>query len=467
MKKPVRIPTLLGIFLVIAGILLIMVLIKQATDVVIKSFTTVAPKNIRLTNLSDSKFTVSFVTDQPVVASLKYGTTSSLTETALDDRDALTGKSEPSQTHYITISNLKPNRSYYFQIMIGKKNYGAKVISKTPTTCRDFLAAVPLGEPFKVKTLNAQKVSCRETPLNGEVVNLQRLPAQGAIICIEMENVLPVSDLVKKNGKWVIPCYNLALKNGQGFLEKLDDNLKETIYIETGLDQPVKITNKTGNDNPVSLIALGKSNYDLTRSPLIAPIKVPTQGFPSPSITSPTLILISPQGTITDDLPTIRGRGKPNQVLKIEIDNNSLLSGTIVIDENGNWSFTSPQNLSRGDHIVVITAIDENGNQQVINKNFSIIGNNPLLPINAGTNSGQPSLIPTPSLILMPTLPITTPTTGLLTNQPTPIIELSPTATATPSGSLPNTANKIPIFILLTLAVIFFTVGLRIIFVKR
>lgn len=465
MKKQIRIPTILGIILTLIGIFLTTLLIKQTTRLFIKASPTALPKNIRLTNLSDTKFTISFITTESTVAFLSSGESKSLGKIFQDDRDVLSGKSDPKTTHYITVTNLKPETSYYFKIGSDRKIYGAKnKTDKLSLSCLDFLEIDTNGEPFILKTLPSKMVSCRENPLNGEVATKLKLPALGTIVCLEIESLLPISDYVKSNGKWVIPCYNLTLSNSRDFLPKLTDGQKETLYIDGGQEGQTKVTNITGNDNPVPLISLDKEIYDFTQISPTA-IKVFTTGPTTTGqpTTAPIVILNSPQGSIADDLPTFRGRGKPNQVIKIEVRSETPLNATVVIDENGNWSWTPPKNLSPGDHTVTITAIDEYGNQHLITKTFTVTAGNPLLPIYSGTQAAQPTTAPT-----NPPTGGPTPTEATPYASPTPTLSLEePTPTPATNSSLLNTANEIPIFYLLTIAVISFTIGLRSFFLKK
>lgn len=470
MLKNIRVPTLLAIILILSGIFTTNLLLQKKTSFLTKANPRIYPKKVRITNLSDTRFTISFVTEEPTISFLSYGPSKNLGNIVQDDRDSLSGKTTPSITHYLTLSNLRPDTVYYFKIGVDKKLYGApnSKNSKISMSCLDFLEVVPNGEPFSIKTLPSKMISCRDIPLNGEVINAQKLPAFGSVVCVEIENLLPISDYVKINGKWVIPCYNLTLSNLADFEKTLSSGKKETIYITTGINEDVKIINKTGNDNPVPLIILGKNFYDFSQvTPTQEPIS-DQKALPLPTL-SPLVTLIYPQGSITDNLPTFRGKGKAGQVLKIEVraNTNKSLKATVVIDKNGNWSWTPPETLSEGTHNVSIQTTDEYGNQQIITKVFTISGRNTLLPISSGTQSANldkaPTTKPSPSPTRAPTI------TPSLTYSPSPtptyfLEEISPSPIATQSQTLMDTANEIPIVILLTFAFISFTLGLRLIF---
>ena len=69
-----------------------------------------APKNVRIANITDSSFTVTWTTDDVSVGFLKYGETKNLGKTALDKI------TDSSYTHYVDIENLKQQSNFYFNI---------------------------------------------------------------------------------------------------------------------------------------------------------------------------------------------------------------------------------------------------------------------------------------------------------------------------------------------------------------
>lgn len=69
--------------------------------------------DISIGNVRDTMFTVAWVTSSPVTGTLNYGTTAALGNTAVDVR----GTSASGTTHYVTVSGLAPDTSYYFDIL--------------------------------------------------------------------------------------------------------------------------------------------------------------------------------------------------------------------------------------------------------------------------------------------------------------------------------------------------------------
>jgi len=92
MKKALRLPTILGLFLVLGAIAGGVILIKQGPSLFIKASPTLTPNQLKITNVSDTSFTVSWLTEQSTSGFIKYGTDNNLSFTAADDRDQLSGK---------------------------------------------------------------------------------------------------------------------------------------------------------------------------------------------------------------------------------------------------------------------------------------------------------------------------------------------------------------------------------------
>jgi hypothetical protein len=74
--------------------------------------TWMVPRPVLVSNLTDWSFTVSLTTDAPQGCQVNYGTTPELGQTEVDDRGADT----VDDTHHITLSGLRPETLYYFDV---------------------------------------------------------------------------------------------------------------------------------------------------------------------------------------------------------------------------------------------------------------------------------------------------------------------------------------------------------------
>src|SRR3972149_179756 len=88
----IHFPTALGllILLVAAGVGLF--LVQTRTGVETGAEADLTPSQVRITNVTDTSFSASWTTGKEVFGSIKYGgATTEIRQTALDDRDQLTG----------------------------------------------------------------------------------------------------------------------------------------------------------------------------------------------------------------------------------------------------------------------------------------------------------------------------------------------------------------------------------------
>ena len=121
-----QIPTIFAIFILIATLIAILVVKNQIQTLTSSASSTFAPRNLRITNIKDTSFAVSWITDTPTISFVEYTTTQGETNT--------TQISILSQTHFVQIQNLNPNSSYSFRINSGGQffdNNGEKWLTQT------------------------------------------------------------------------------------------------------------------------------------------------------------------------------------------------------------------------------------------------------------------------------------------------------------------------------------------------
>ena len=90
MKK--RIPTILGLAILVIGVVAGVALVDQGTGGFLpRANEEAVPQQVRITNITDTTFTVSFVTQANSLGLLEYGVQAKkLNDQVLDDRDQLT-----------------------------------------------------------------------------------------------------------------------------------------------------------------------------------------------------------------------------------------------------------------------------------------------------------------------------------------------------------------------------------------
>src|SRR3989344_1245925 len=135
-----RIPTILGLLVLLGGIIAGVALIgTQAGGLTLftKAGPTSTPRQIRITNISDTGFTVSWITDTSVSGYVRYGTeANSLNKNFGDDRDQISGSVGLYTTHHVTLKGLTANTKHFFKIGTGSQLYDENGKPFETTTAR-------------------------------------------------------------------------------------------------------------------------------------------------------------------------------------------------------------------------------------------------------------------------------------------------------------------------------------------
>lgn len=233
-----RIPTVLGLGLVILGIGSGVFLVIQNQTLTAKAGTDQTPKNITVSNLEDTRTTISWQTDTPTTGFVTYGINSSDEYTALDDRDGKLPRNHYS--HIVTLTSLTPQTSYNFKIISGKTS----------------------SEVQKFTSLQTLKQN-RFKPIVGTVV-AQQQPLDDGLAHLSITGAVQSS--IVKNGNFLIPISTLDIQN--------DTIGKLTIVSNPGTATAlIRLADVTG---PIGPIKLGDNldltvNYTPTPSPTSAP----------------------------------------------------------------------------------------------------------------------------------------------------------------------------------------------------
>ena len=423
MRKKLKIPTLLALLFLLLGVGGGVVLIKRGPDWFAGAGPEVLPKQVKVTNITDSSFTVSWVTDEATVGFLLYGPDAEPSLTATDDRDQLSGQPSSFLTHHITVKGLNPATNYLFRINSGSKSFDNN------------------GQPYKIST--APTVP-GPTPANdvayGIVVDQSGAPAEGVIIYLSLANASPLSALSKASGSWLVPLSLARTTDLANWVAYDLEASTEEVFAQGGVGGTATAVAVTKYDSPLATITLGQS-FDFRQ-----PAPEPQAGLPTPIPTtadsgfaleegdlSATLRVINP--TQDEDLsnprPEIFGTGPAGETLTIEVNSPQTYSDQITINEDGTWNWTPPADLPPGDHTLTVTL----SSGKTVSRLFTVLA--------AEGSNNDPAFTASPSATLTPT---TTPVGSGITPTLTPTSTLTPTPTSTGAGrtSLPSTGAGIP-----------------------
>lgn len=485
-----QIPTLLGLAILIAALVGGIALFGRGGGVFSPRATAqTTPKNVKITNIKDTSFTVSFITDESTAGFVKYGTApDKATFQASDDRDQLNGSVGQYNTHYITVRDLDPATEYYFTL-------GTASVPKTDNN----------GVPFQVKTApRGGNLGAAQTAY-GSVNGPDGRPADGAIVYMTMPGANELSALVKSSGSYAIPLSTARTEDLSGYV-KLDPTTSVTLFVqgttvsstataqttlaETGPIQTITLlTGSAGaaatvqtlstppsSEPPAQSLDLGVDQDTGSESSSLTGLAATTsQASPAAQNTlaaspitsasaSPTTtaaprtenvqgaqtVDMSVPGapTVETDKPTITGKAAPDTVITIQVNSDTQIVTQVKTDENGNFTLPLANGdaaLEPGEHTVTITYTDPVTGQEKSETKTFYVSNSEALGTGGGGSStllAQAQISPSP-VPYGSENPFTIPSSS---PSPTASISASPTASASasPRVAMPPTTTEVP-----------------------
>ncbi len=428
MKREKRIPTILGIFLLIATVYGTTRLINNPLSTSVKASQSCQPINPQVTNKTDKSATVSFTTTDDCLSSLNI------------ENYSYENLKQKGKVHYFDADKLEANKNYQFDIISdGKKYSSSDYIFETAQKPTNVLPISNLAW--------------------GKVFTPDNKPATDAILYLNIPGASPLSALITSSGHWNI---SLAVSFNEGLTDWFSqpNNIEEDIVVIAPSYPSTQIVSNTSRNNPVPDIILGQNSFSSPQS-----IEVPQT--PSDSLLNGDIDLVQTKAleilnpktneSINSQKPEIFGTANPNSKLKIKIESPIIINDEIQANPDGNWNWSPPQNLTPGEHTVTVT--DEKDNQ--VSKKFIVLA----------AESSQPAFSASESAVLATSTPTKTSTptpnpTKTITSTPTtkPTKTIAPTEIpvihpSTESG-IPKTGAIFPTYLILILAFISLTFGL-------
>lgn len=418
MKKN-TIPTIFGIILLAIGLVIGVVLVQNQQIFKSGASGDAAPKDIRITNVTDESFTVSWVTEKETGGFIKWGENTNLGKTFGG------GGIADVLTHSVTITSLKPLTNYFFTINSGGEDYDNN------------------GSPWQIQTGPTLSKNPSTTLLSGSLIDENSTPIKDALIYVSISGAQPLSTQTSSTGAWVIPVSEIRT-------EKLDnifvvsDMTPITIFANFGPFGVSTAQSIVKNSKPAPAMTLGKvhdfrniensSTGDVSEASVTLPeTQSQTSGFDTSPVSAsagPTLNVtlesISQGEVITTTDPEFFGKGPKGTLVTVTVES-EVVTEKLAIKNDGTWSWSPPANLEPGPHKITISWKDAKGITRTLVRNFIVsAAEGP-----AFESTPSASLSPSPSL-----LPSSTPKASTLPSlSPTTLASAIPTATvsATPS----------------------------------
>lgn len=417
-----RIPTLLGLLILTLGVGLTTFLTNRETFFQIKAGSTQQPQNVRITNITDASFTVSYTTNEKTLGSINYGKDQNLGLSALDNRDKQSESIKNYQIHNIEVNNLMPQTKYYFTIISGQDTY------------------LNNNQPFQVitgPTLN--NASQGNTKIKGKLILPNGKSPSEAIVYVTAENSEVFSALALQDGTYEIPLNIIRTSDLSSYYIFTQNSLIKMLAFGDSLSSNISFFENQAKFVPT--ITLSK-DYDFTNNTISqASPSASLETFPSFESTSsasknkkPQILTPKKDEGLTDDQPLFKGTGLPKENVQIIIHSDENIQTQVTTDKNGNWSYRPQESLSPGEHTITIITRDASGILKTITQSFVVYASGTQIPNASGSPTPTPTTLPKPTATLTPT-----PTPSVLTyltSTPSPTQILTPTPVSTFSGSL-------------------------------
>lgn len=232
-----RIPTLLGLAIILGGLGTGVYLSMQSQYLVARATPETQPKNITVSNIEDTSVVISWQTDTPTLGFVTVGQKSDNGNTVLDDRDQ--SVPQPHQIHLVTVRNLTPSTAYQYRIISGKNKSEVAFVTTAASTLAE--------NGFK--------------PIVGSVLESGKSLNEGLATLTISGAVMQVS-LIKDFGNFIIPIAKLRLTSLQGVFQPTKQ-MAAKLNVVSPAGAATVIFNLTDSGQPLSTIRIG-DNLDLT-----------------------------------------------------------------------------------------------------------------------------------------------------------------------------------------------------------
>jgi hypothetical protein len=420
--KRSRIPTIIGVVLLIVGLGAGILLVQNRQIFRLGATQESIPKDVRITNITDSSFTVSWTTEKDALGFISWGDTeNSLTRTEEDEVGA------PGVTHTLSVKSLIPQTEYFFKINSGGTEYDNNDLAWQTKT------GPTLAQP-------------KSNLVSGTVLTSTGDSAQNALVYLTVGGSSPLSTITSQNGSWVISISTARTNDLTSFVTIDDANTLLEISVNAGPEGVATAQIYPQSAKPVPSIILG-STHDFKSLPPSetsevprASVELPETATPSsgfevgenistPSATTVTLESVAQGETVATTQPEFFGEAPPGTKLTITLESDPITE-QVSVPSSGEWSWTPPTDLPEGSHKITIKWTDISGILRTLTRTFVVEA------------AEGPAFEATPSATLAPTAtPTGTPTASpTATKKPTPTATPTATTFATPeSGSLTPT----------------------------
>lgn len=240
-----RIPTLLGLAIILGGLGTGVYLTLQNQYLVAKATPETQPKNITVSNLEDITAVISWQTDTATLGFVTIGSKGD-EQTVLDDRDQNTP--QPHLVHLVTVRDLTPATAYQYRIISGK--------NKT--------------EAVKLQTASASLAENGFKSIVGSVLESGK-PLKEGLAYLTISGAVVQAGLIKDFGNFIIPIAKIRQTDLQAVFQPTKQTTAK-LSVASGAGGATLVFNLTDDGVPLPAIKIGEQ-LDLTTSVATAAAK--------------------------------------------------------------------------------------------------------------------------------------------------------------------------------------------------
>lgn len=419
MKKSNSFPTILGVIFLVTSIVIGIILVQGRTIFKLGATAGNEPKEVRVTNITDNSFTVTWTTDLATQGFVKFGENQgSLNQSALNEIDS------PGTTHYVNVKALKPITDYYFVINSQGTEYDKNGSLWTTTT------GASISNPESTVIIS------------GTVTDESKQPVENAIVHAQVLGASSLSTLTSSDGKWLITL-SFARDDATLSTHITVDPQKTPVELfvqSSGKTASAKVFPITANPSPPLILGQVQDFTSLSQSSSSsttpnANLDLPTEiarkskfDVNEASSSSQTLSVTLESHTegeiVSTTTPEFFGEGPAGTTLTITVESDPI-TDTIAIGNKGDWKWDPPTGLAPGSHKITINWRDAQGILRTLTRSFVVQA------------SEAPAFVASSSASTTPT-PSSTP-------KPTATPSATPAATASVSATPVATATAVPL----------------------
>jgi len=359
-----KIPTIIGIFILLSGIVTGVLLVNSKQIFQLNASNEETPQNVRVSNVTDTSLTITWTTAKESLGIVKWGKGGTFN---FSESDSLGSK---NYLHSVTLRELEPGTTYFFKINSGGNDYDNA------------------GSPWEATTGITLEPSATILA-SGQILTGTGQAAKNALVFLTVGGGSLLSTTTSANGNWVA---TLSLARNKD-LESLVTIDKMTTLVEISVNAgPNGIASAQiypQAANPTPTMVLGES-YDFknlppnesTANPEVE-LAVPNatekpsafdfaQTTATPSAKTVTLESIKEKEVINTTNPEFFGSGPKGTTLTVTVESENPQTANVKVASDGSWKWSPPEGLAPGEHTVTIKWLDTSGILRQLTKTFIV-----------------------------------------------------------------------------------------------